>query len=154
MQPSNPAIPSTQLLGRFYATAAGSASAAKPRAKKTASKTTSKKSSSRPAKKAAVKPTPKPKKVLTEKQIAARAATKAKAELKELKETALLTEPKGLPKTAWQVLLQQGLQDKKSEIGKTHPMTSFVAELAAQYKSMDASAREVSIFKSTAEALY
>lgn len=136
---------------RSYATA--SKTTTKLAAKKaTKGKPATSKRSSGTSKKATTKPKAKPnkvkakqvKKVLTEAQKAKRADVKAKAELKALKATALLSTPKQLPASAWAVLVSEEMKEKKSKIGESFPgATTVMADAAARYKNLDPTEREV-----------
>jgi hypothetical protein len=99
------------------------AATAKPKTKKAVKK---------PVKKATKKPKGRPvKKVVTEEQ-------KGKADLKKLKLTAL-TLPKGLPSSAWKVLLQETIPK-----GTTTPFVTLSKEAAVKYKSLTPEELEVS----------
>lgn len=139
-------------LKRSYVTA--TKSAAKPRATRTTTAKTTKKPVKKVAKKAAkpkVKAKPKKKavakkakpvkKVLTEEQKAKRAEVKAKNALKELKATALLNQPHGLPATAWGVVLAETMRDLAGF--KANGIGGQAAVAAAKYKSLTPSEREV-----------
>ena len=104
----------------------------KPKAKPKA------KSKAKPRAKAKPKAKPKPRRrVLTEKQKEAKAKVAASQKIKDLRAKALLTAPKGLPSTAWQVL------QNESSKGKTGVNVGVVAkEASATYKSLTPEERE------------
>jgi hypothetical protein len=142
-------------LRRSYATV--SQASPKPRAKKatTAGKpATTRKSSqgsaknvtAKPKKKVAAKPKTRVKKVLTDAQKAKRAEVKAKMELKALKATALLSPPKGLPSSAWAVLVAEQMKEKS---GQSFPgLSKSIADISTRYKNLDPSEREVRMIMS------
>jgi hypothetical protein len=142
-------------LRRSYATV--SQASPKPRAKKatTAGKpATTRKSSqgsaknvtAKPKKKVAAKPKTRVKKVLTDAQKANRAEVKAKMELKALKATALLSPPKGLPSSAWAVLVAEQMKEKS---GQSFPgLSKSIADISTRYKNLDPSEREVRMIMS------
>ncbi|KAK8125536.1 uncharacterized protein PG998_001295 [Apiospora kogelbergensis] len=103
---------STQSAGRSRKTADGAApkkvtAAKKTTATKATTKATAKKATgtSKSPKAKKTSPPPKKKKVLTDKQKAAKELSKARKEKAELKQKALFTEPKNLPRTAWTVYM-------------------------------------------------
>jgi len=144
-------------LRRSFATA--SEATPKPRAKKatTAGKSsttrkpsTAKKAAAKPKakpkKKVAAKPKTRAKKVLTEAQKAKLAETKAKLELKALKATALLSPPKGLPSSAWAVLVSEQMKEKS---GQSFPgLSKSIVDISTRYKNLDPSEREVRMIMS------
>jgi len=94
------------------------------------------------------KPTPKPKsrkrkRALTEKGKIVKEKTDAAAKRRLLKATAL-TPPKNLPASAWTVFLREGVHENLPLSG-TGPFGAKVTELAAHYKAMPASEREVRV---------
>lgn len=138
-------------LRRSYATA--TKTAPKPRAKKAtiAGKPATTRKSSRESarnatakpkkKKVAAKPKSRVKKVLTDAQKAKRVEVKAKMELKALKATALLSPPKGLPSSAWAVLVSEQMKEKS---GQSFPgLSKSIADISTRYKNLDPSEREV-----------
>jgi len=92
------------------------------------------------ATKAKPKPKRKTRKPLTDRQKTAAAARKAREETKALKEKAL-TAPKGLPSTAYQVLLVEKSRGTRGLVGGAPAMAK---EASAQYKSLSVEQREVS----------
>lgn len=89
----------------------------------------------KPAKKAAPK-----KREQSEKSKATAQLKKERQEIQELKEKALLTEPKKLPDTAWLVLNTE--LTPKEQIGK---FGDAAKENAQKYKDLTPSEREVSV---------
>ena len=108
---------------------------AKPKAKKAAAKKKTPARKRKVVKKKVVKPK---KKVPTEKQKLAAVQTKARDEIKKLKETALLnTTPKLTAANAWTVFVSEKL--KGSTVGVTETMKAASAE----FKALSASELEV-----------
>jgi hypothetical protein len=139
--------------GRSYATAAKIV--AKPRVKKAAAAATATK---KPAAKKPVKvkkpvKAKKPakakkakkvvKKVLTEAQLARKAARDDKAKMKELKAAALISEPKLLPTTAWSIAFGEGLKATSSADRASIGLKTLTTALAEKYKNLSAAEREV-----------
>jgi hypothetical protein len=116
-----------------------SATAKKPAAKKSKAATTKSvaKAKKPKAKKKAVKAAPKKRvrKVLTPEE-------KRKVEVRELKKTALLKEPKKLPDSTWLVYVSQHLKGEKN-------VTEAMKQLAETYKNLSASEVEVWFWKRT-----
>jgi hypothetical protein len=124
------------------ATAAG-----KPATTRKSSQGSAKKVTAKPKKKrVAAKPKTRVKKVLTDAQKAKRAEVKAKMELKALKATALLSPPKGLPSSAWAVLVSEQMKEKS---GQSFPgLSKSIADISTRYKNLDPSEREVRMIMS------
>lgn len=148
---------------RSYATATDTATVktpGKPKAHTGRTTTTKRKIASTTAKKKpaankakpATKPKPKPKtrakakpklkakppkRILTEKQKTAKAKTAASQKHQTLRTKALLTAPKALPSTAWQVLLTEATRAKTSA-----SISSSTKEAATKYRSLAPEERE------------
>jgi hypothetical protein len=125
--------------GRTTTTKRKTATTTKKPAAKKATSTTKPKPKPKTRTKAKAKPKPKPRKrVLTEKQAAARAKLAASQKAKTLRTTALLTAPRGLPTTAWQVLITEAARNKPA--GDSIGASS--TEAAAKYKNLTPEERE------------
>lgn len=125
--------------GRTTTAKRKTASTKKQAAAKKATSTTKPKPKPKTRAKAKVKPKLKPRKrVLTEKQTAAKAKLAASQKHKSLVTTALLTAPKGLPNTAWQVLITEAARNKAAgtSIGASSK------EAAAKYRNLTPEERE------------
>ena len=129
---------------RSYATAAKATQPTRGRPKGSTSKTTTRKASTKkaakkPVKKKAVKKVAKKPKRKPVKKVILTEAQKEKVEVKKLKLTAL-TPPKGLPKTAWTILLQEMIPK-----GTNASIATLSKEAAAKYKTLTAEELEVRI---------
>lgn len=124
--------------GRTTTTKRKTTSTTKKPAAKKAKSTTKPKSKPKIRAKAKPKPKAKPRKrELTEKQKAAKAKTLASQKHKTLCATALLTAPKSLPNTAWQVLITGSTRgNANAKLG------SAAKEASAQYKNLTPEERE------------
>jgi hypothetical protein len=111
-------------------------SKAKPKTKQVKSKA---KSKAKRGTKAKPKPKRKTRKPLTDHQKTLAAAKKTRDEIKALNEKAL-TLPKGLPSTAYQVLLVEKSKGTKGLVGGAPAMAK---EVSAQYKALSVEQREV-----------
>ena len=124
--------------GRTKATKSRTASSTKKPAAKKATSATKSKAKPKPRKRAKAKAKPKPRKrVLTEKQKQAQEKTVASQKQKALRTKALLSPPKGLPSTAWGVILQDQSRGKTGvNIGAS------AKEASSKYKSITPEERE------------
>lgn len=128
-----PAKPRTRTAATKKSTPATTRKPAAKKAKKPKPKSKTKKRA-----KAKPKPKPKPRRrVLTEKQKAAKTKLEALQKTRDLKAKALLTAPKSLPYTAWQVLTQEYSRGKK---GVT--VVTLSKEAATTYKNLTPEERE------------
>lgn len=134
------------------------ATAAKPKAKATKTLATAKNPAEKKSKAATTKSVAKAKKPKAKKKKAVKAAPKKrvrkvltpeekrKAEVRELKKTALLKEPKKLPDRTWLVYISQHLKGEKN-------VTEAMKQFAEAYKSLSASEIEVWFWKHTPRAV-
>lgn len=137
---------STQSAGRSRKTADGAApkkvtAAKKTTATKATTKATAKKATgtSKSPKAKKTSPPPKKKKVLTDKQKAAKELSKARKEKAELKQKALFTEPKNLPRTAWTVYMTR----EAAGGGFEGDMVAKMPTIANAFKALSSSELEV-----------
>jgi outer membrane biosynthesis protein TonB len=115
------------------------APAKKAPAKTKRATTTRKPAAKKPGRKAKSKPKPKPapkRKVLTERQKAAREKKQASEKKKDLRKIALLDAPKQLPSTAYIVLSVESS-------GKGMSVTQHAKDVSAQYKTLSPEEMEV-----------
>ncbi|KAK8114216.1 hypothetical protein PG999_006285 [Apiospora kogelbergensis] len=137
---------STQSAGRSRKTADGAApkkvtAAKKTTATKATTKATAKKATgtSKSPKAKKTSPPPKKKKVLTDKQKAAKELSKARKEKAELKQKALFTEPKNLPRTAWTVYMTR----EAAGGGFEGDMVAKMPTIANAFKALSSSELEI-----------